>query len=579
MLLLCVLVLTAPGRSRADDDITTIHSFAGTDGREPLAGLLLGGDTNFYGTTSRGGTGVTNPAGTVFRMTPAGDVTTLYTFDFQLTGDSPYAGVIDGGDGKLYGTTRGTGAYLGNVFRVGSGFLDLHAFSGFFFGNDGSHSEAGLVLGDDGKLYGTTSDGGAQNIGTVFRIGTDGSGYAIVHSFTGFLGTATGATPRGGLVKGGDGNFYGTTNGGGSSGSFGTVFQITPMGSVTTIHAFAGTDGSFPSGTLIRASDGKLYGTTSNGGAHGNGTVYRLATDGTGFTTLHSFDLAAGEGSGTSGVIEAGDGNFYGTTASGGASFLGTVFVVTPDGGFATKKSFAVSPSDGWSPRGSLVQGADGYLYGTTFSGGSGTGTCAGGCGTVFKVLPGVPPTSTTSTSSTTTTSTSSSTTSSIGATTSTATTPPPTATTSTAVSTTTSTAVQIPVPTTTLAPSGCAGTPDGPTFASILCRLEALRARVIGEPGLGAFGPKLLKNLDKALVRTDDGRTLCGVPNVKKAKSRLAQVKKALTQYAHRLKGLAARKNLDATLRATFAGAGEAIVPDVKSLRSNLDCPAAAPL
>jgi uncharacterized repeat protein (TIGR03803 family) len=564
--LLVVLALGGPDRSFAD--VTTVHSFTGTDGREPIAGLILGGDESFYGTTSRGGTGVTNPAGTVFRMTPAGDVTTLYTFDFQLTGDTPYAGVIDGGDGKLYGTTRGTGAYLGNVFRVGSGFLDLHGFSGFFFGQDGSHPEAGLVLGDDGKLYGTTSDGGASNIGTVFRVATDGTGYAIVHSFTGFLGSATGVTPRGGLVKGVDGNFYGTTSGsGGGASSNGTVFRITPMGVVTTIHSFAGTDGSFPSGTLILASDGKLYGTTSNGGAHGNGTVYRIGTEGNGFATLHSFDLAAGEGSGTTGMMEAGDGNFYGTTMSGGAGFLGTVFVVTPTGGFATVASFSSAGGAGYSPRGPLVQGGDGYLYGTTFSGGNAP-SCPGGCGTVFKVLPGVPTTTTASTSSTTT---------SVAATTTTPTTTSPPSSTTTTISVTTSTAAQIPTPTTTLAPSGCAATPDGPTFASVRCRLAALRADVIAEAGLGAFGPKLSKNLDKALARTDEALALCGGDDVKKAKSRLAQVKKALTQYVHRLKGLAARKRLDATLRATFVGAGAAIAPDVTSLRGDLACPAAA--
>ena len=210
---------------------------------------------------------MTNPAGTVFRMTPAGDVTTLYTFDFQLTGDTPFAGVIDPGDGKLYGTTRGTGAYLGNVFRVGSGFLDLHGFSGYFLGQDGSHSEAGLALGDDGKLYGTTTDGGASNIGTVFRVATDGTGYVILHSFTGLLGPASGFTPRGGLVKGSDGNFYGTTSGG--SGSPGTVFRITPAGALTTIHTFVASEGSFPYSTLVLASDDRLYGTTSAGGAHG----------------------------------------------------------------------------------------------------------------------------------------------------------------------------------------------------------------------------------------------------------------------------------------------------------------------
>jgi len=407
------------------------------------------------------------------------------------------------------------------------------------------------VIGPDGKLYGTTSDGGGNSIGTVFRVGTDGAGYAILHSFTGFAGDKTDFTPRGGLVNGGDGNLYGTTTGGISS-THGSVFRITTAGIVTTIHRFAGPDGSSPSGTLFRASDGNLYGTTSGGGEHNAGTIYRIATDGT-FASLHSFDTTAGEGSQPdAGVIEAGDDNFYGTTASGGANFLGTVFVLTPNGDFATVASFGVSATDGWSPRGTLVQGPDGFLYGATFSGGS---SCSGGCGTIYKLAPGVP----TTTTSTTSTSTS----------------PTPST-----LAVTTSTAVQLPNPTTTTTlPAGGCG-PGAATFASILCRLEALRTAIRVEGTLGAYQSKLGKNVDKALARTDEARDLCaknGKNDAKKARSRLAQVKKALTQYAHTLKGQAARKKLDGDLRTTFLADGETIVPDVTALRAGLACPADA--
>jgi len=545
----------------------TVHAFTGTDGREPYAGLILGADGNFYGTTSRGGTGVTNPAGTVFKMTTDGTVTTLYTFDFQLTGDTPHAGVVRDGDGKLYGTTRGTGAYNGNVFRVGGGFLDLHAFSGFFGGADGAHPEAGVVIGPDGKLYGTTYNGGASNIGTVFRVGTDGTGYAVVHSFTGFADPKTDLTPIGGLVNGGDGNLYGTTAGNNGA-SKGSVYRITTAGVVTTIHRFDGTDGNSPSGDLFRASDGKLYGTTSLGGANNAGTIYRIATDGS-FTSLHSFDTTVGEGSQPdAGVMEASDGNFYGTTTSGGANFLGTVFVLTPTGAFATVASFGVSATDGWSPRGALVQGPDGLLYGATYSGGNG---CTGGCGTIYKLAPGVP-TTTTSTSSSTSSSTS---TTSTTATPTTTIAPPPT----TTLIVTTSTAAPLPNPTTTTQPAGGCG-PDAATFASVLCRLEALRAALRAEAGLGAYQSKLGQNVDKALGRTDEARDLCaknGKNDAKKAKKRLQQVKKALTQYAHTLKGQAARKKLDGPLRETFLADGEAIVPDVTALRAGLACPADA--
>jgi uncharacterized repeat protein (TIGR03803 family) len=532
--------LLVPNRALAAP--TTVHAFDGTDGREPFAGVILGADGNFYGTTSRGGTGVTNPAGTVFKMTADGTVTTLYTFDFQLTGDTPHAGVVRDGDGKLYGTTRGTGAYQGNAFRVGGGFQDLHAFSGFFGGADGAHPEAGLLIGPDGKLWGTTFNGGAHDIGTVFRVGTDGAGYTVVHSFNGLADEKTDLTPVGGLVNGGDGNLYGTTSGGTTT--KGTVFRITTAGVLTTIHRFNGADGATPSGDLIRASDGRLYGTTSTGGAQNAGTIYRIATDGT-FTSLHSFDTAVGEGSQPDGgVFEASDGNFYGVTLSGGESFLGTVFVLTPNGDFATITSFGVSATVGWSPRGPLVQGTDGFLYGVTNSGGDG---CAGGCGTVYKLAPGVPTTTTPSTPTT--------------------------------LAVTTSTAAPLPNPTTTTLPaSGCG--PDAKTFTSVLCRLEALRASLAAESGLGSYRSKLGQNVDKALGRTDEARDLCatnGKNDAKKAKKRLAQVKKALTQYAHTLNGNAARKKLDGDLRTTFLADGEGIVPDVAALRAGLACPADA--
>jgi hypothetical protein len=140
-------------------------------------------------------------------------------------------------------------------------------------------------------------------------------------------------------------------------------------------------------------------------------------------------------------------------------------------------------------------------------------------------------------------------------------------------VSASTTTTTSVPT-TTTIRSTDCAGTPNGPTFASILCRVDALADRVDGESGLGSFQSKLAKNLDTARSRTDEGRTLCEASNVKKTKKRLQQAGKALTQYAHRLSGLPARKKLDATLRADFLQAGKAIAPDVTTLRAQVQCP-----
>jgi MYXO-CTERM domain-containing protein len=380
----CLALLAGADRLSAAVTTTTLHSFDQIDGWQPIGALVDGGDGYLYGTTQYGGSGVTNPAGTVFRVTPGGSLTSLYSFDFQVTGDEPFAGVLRLGDGTLFGTTRGSGSFNGSVFRLGSGgdFTSLHTFTGYFVGADGGHPQATLVEGGDGNLYGTTTDGGASNIGTLYRIDAGGS-YAIVHSFRGGLAPEEdGATPLGALVLGDDGALYGTTSALGPtqpSQSSGTVFRYTPgVSGVATIHAFKGSDGSAPNSTLVKL-DGYLYGTTSGGGAHNWGTVFRISESGA-FESLHSFDYASGEGTSPVGLAAGSDGNLYGTTATGGASFLGTVYRLRPSGSFQTVFSFSSGNGAGYGPRAPLVQAGDGDFYGTTFSGGE------GGYGTVFKI-------------------------------------------------------------------------------------------------------------------------------------------------------------------------------------------------
>ena len=343
--------------------VTQVHAFTGPDGSNPRAPLVKGSDGNFYGTTSLGGSGTVNPFGTVFRVSPNGSFTSLYSFSFQVTGDEPYAGVIQASDGNFYGTTRGTGSYNGNIFRItpSGAFTELHAFGGFFFGDDGAHPEAELVQASDGNLYGVTHDN-SFGAGVIFRISPTGANFMKLIALPG------GANSYSNLVEGSDGNLYGTTANGGAAGR-GSIFRISKSGAFTTIHeyTFAAGDGWMPLAGLMRGSDGNFYGTTANGGTDGRGIVFRISENGN-YATLHSFTLSEGSAPQAT-VVEGADGNFYGTTRTGGQFSLGTIYRLKPNGDFTTLYSFSVSGSVGYVPEAELVQGSDGAFYGTTTSG------------------------------------------------------------------------------------------------------------------------------------------------------------------------------------------------------------------
>jgi uncharacterized repeat protein (TIGR03803 family) len=327
------------------------------------------------------------------------------TFSVFVTFDGPHGAtpespVIQGSDGNFYGTTFNGGAQgFGAVYRVNAqGVVTvLHNFCSQSGCSDGSFPIGGLVQGNDGNFYGTTSLGGAHNLGTVFVISAGGS-FNVLHSFD----RTEGISPYAGLVQGTDGNFYGTTSAGGNGGgeARGTVFKITPAGVVTTIYKFcsvgACSDGGFPYAPVMQASDGNFYGTTTSGGLDtcvlSCGTVFKLTPDGT-LTTLHSFNQSDGAEP-FAGLVQASDGNLYGTTWMGGtapgcAEFgCGTIFKISLDGAFTNLYSFCTQSNcaDGRSPYyGSLVQASDGLLYGTTWQGGS-DNTCSNGCGVLFRI-------------------------------------------------------------------------------------------------------------------------------------------------------------------------------------------------
>ena len=310
--------------------LSTLYSFCSqancADGEYPLGRLVQGTDGNFYGTTFQQGAA---GGGTVYKLTPSGALTTLHSFAGYSDGAQPYAGLIQATDGNFYGVTTidgGVGQDVGTVFKITSGgtFTSLHAFAGY--PADGGNPWPPLLQASDGNFYGTTYEGGAPNVGIVFKITAAGS-LTIVHTFCTQSGCPDGANPQAGLVQGSDGNLYGTAVGGGTNGE-GTVFKITTSGTLTTLHSFAITDGAAPSGTLVQASDGNFYGTTYEGGASNNGTVFAMTPGGT-LTTLYSFCSQSGCADGSSpqgGLVQDTDGTFYGTTYHGGADSIGTIF-------------------------------------------------------------------------------------------------------------------------------------------------------------------------------------------------------------------------------------------------------------
>jgi uncharacterized repeat protein (TIGR03803 family) len=376
---------------------TTLHSFtSSSDGANPYAALILTNNT-LYGTAQNGGS---QGYGTVFKVNTDGTgYTNLHTFT-PLSGPSPStnsegayprAGLTLSGN-ALYGTAASGGsAGRGTVFMVntdGTGFTNLHSFTALAnsgsTNSDGAIPVAGLILLGD-TLYGTAANGGRFSGGTVFAVNTDGTGFTTLHSLN--YGS-DGAVPRATLILSGN-TLYGTAQAAGSSG-YGTVFKVNTNGTgFTTLHSFAAlsnstnAEGVNPLAGLV-LSGNTLYGTAGNGGTSGKGTVFKVNTDGTGFTNLHSLSPNADGATPYAGLILSGD-TLYGTTSAGGSSSNGTVFAVKTDGtGFTTLHGFTATPApytniDGAIPYAGLILSGN-TLYGMAAFGGS------SGHGTVFSL-------------------------------------------------------------------------------------------------------------------------------------------------------------------------------------------------
>ena len=289
----------------------SLHTFTGLDGASPVGGLILATDQRFHGTTQFGGQ---FDLGTVFRLSPDGKVTVEHSFAGGSDGEYPQSAPIQSTGGHFYGVTAGqfsptNGATNGTIYRISKAgeYSVLHAFSG----SDGAHPFGPLLQGNDGQFYGTTLEGGSHNLGTIFRVGADGK-FKVLYNFDG----THGSEPFGPLIQASDGRFYGSTASGGGPADAGVIFKISPAGSLTVLHTFSGDDGRRPVGGLVQASDGNFYGTSQLGGLEGFGTLYRLTLAGT-FTKLHDFVGQTGANpEGT--LLQHTNGRLYGYTFRGG---------------------------------------------------------------------------------------------------------------------------------------------------------------------------------------------------------------------------------------------------------------------
>jgi uncharacterized repeat protein (TIGR03803 family) len=386
----CLLV-GLPGGACAQT-FTSFYRFTGapSDGSQPLwMHLIQATDGDFYGTTEYGG--ISN-CGTVFKITSAGVLTNLYQFKGYTVNDGafPEAGLVQGSDGNFYGTTYegGTNAY-GTVFKMTpAGVLtNIHIFQPPAT-HDGRWPFSPLIQGTNGYLYGTTSAGGTPGYGTVFQMDYSGN-VTIIHSFTN--GT-DGSSPYAGLFQGSDGYFYGTTQSGGTNGveygGYGTIYKVNAAGNFIPLHEFGDTpsDGQNPIGGIVQGYTGDYFGATFNGGSNTYGVVFRITSGGV-LTNLYHFGGPAHDGlDPRAGLLQGSDGYLYGTTYEGGTNGSGTLFKIGPTGGLIYLHSFGAFAGDGDYPAASPVEGYDGNYYGVTYQGGTNTGF-----GMIYKLSYPVP--------------------------------------------------------------------------------------------------------------------------------------------------------------------------------------------
>jgi uncharacterized repeat protein (TIGR03803 family) len=390
VVLIGILAATVPAVAQTE---TVFYNFCAlascADGRGPSGGVSMDSSGNLYGVTWTGGA---YAEGTLFEYSADGTYTVLHSFgEYVADGNTPfYAVPLVGAHGDLYGTTSGGGAHGGGtVYRLTLSGEEkiLYSFcaTGGTACTDGSNPYAGLIADRQQNLYGTTQLGGAHDYGTVFKLSPNGT-ETVLYSFT---GGSDGGEPLASLVMDAKGNLYGTTQYGGNpvcNGSgCGVVFKITPSGKESVLYAFCQaskcTDGYNPASALIFDKKGNLYGTTYNGGAYYDGTVFRINANGQ-YKIVHSFKGSAGDGMYPfAPVVMDSAGNLYGTTGNGGSSSQGAMYEISSTGKETILHNFT-NATDGSNPQGNLAMDASGNLYAITLYGGEYDD------GTIFKVTP-----------------------------------------------------------------------------------------------------------------------------------------------------------------------------------------------
>ncbi len=346
---------------------TKLKDLNGTNGANPYGDLVQASDGKLYGMTSAGGTGY----GVIFSYNPA-TLTYIRMKDFDYTnGASPYGGLLQASDGKLYGTTSsGGGDSFGGVIFSYDPVASTYAKLQDFDDANGRRPQGSLVLASDGKLYGVTSGGDDFDYDVIF------SYYPVVPTYTklkDFGTNNTGNSMLGALIKDPSNKLYGMTYAGGSY-EAGTFFCYDATISVfTKLKDFDGTNGAFPQGSLMQASDGKLYGMTSEGGSYdssgSNGVIFSYDPATSTYTKLMDFDGTHGKNP-YGGLTQASDGKLYGMTSEGGNNDNGVIFSFDPVTSVYTTLIYFDGTNGSW-PKGSLVQASDGKLYGMTYYGGN----------------------------------------------------------------------------------------------------------------------------------------------------------------------------------------------------------------
>lgn len=379
LVMTCILVLVLAALAQAQI-FTTLYNFTGgSDGGYPYADLLRDKAGDLYSTTYDGGA---FGYGTIFKVSTAGKETVLYSFKGGSDGANPVAGLVADSLGNLYGTTEfGGPSGVGTVFRLSKTGKEkvLYSFTG---GSDGCYPTGGLLPDAAGNLYGTASECGGSGIyGTLFKIGKYGK-FTVLHGFTG--GSSDGRFPNfTTVILDKTGNIYGVTEQGGPADA-GTVYKLSKTGKITVLYAFeGGNDGCDVFGIPIMDTLGNIYGTTNACGPSHFGTVWKVSQKGK-ETVLHSFAGGSSDGAEPiAGVIMDAHNNLYGDTYQGGAYNLGTVYKLSPKGKVTLLHTF--DGSDGSYLYAGLLRDAAGNIYSTTLYGGSGTG-CRNSCGTVWKI-------------------------------------------------------------------------------------------------------------------------------------------------------------------------------------------------